>query len=1785
MPPPLTIFDFKNFFPEESWPQIIPALRQNSAVWAALQDEEFRGTAMSELDPTPEAWIPANLALLSLGYKLRAEDLRNVPKSLPADLADRAQYTYEVLTSDNKLKSDLNNAGLIALALRDKPDQWSALPSSSLTDLALACLFSLLPDGQELLQAISLEKILQVLLSIPQTVENLLENLETRLRAAPSEERLSILNTLQTQHPKIAEELTHRLSLDFQTTAAKVIPTKNAKGVTSQLTPSIKNLQALLQQADFQHLVANPNDARATLSSAQQALEQIKTTLALQAAQATIQAGDPKEALAVWKKHSPHQPVEQSASLALTLMDHGFYKDAQSLANTIAEQSPSPTASTLLLDARLAAHEGDLLTAQENAKQALDIYQAEGAPSIEEAALAALLLELNLTGEAISLASQTLDDHPNDAKSAQIMARALKQAGTPDQALPWSYLSVTLDPENMKVRRDLADTLETLGEWAEALGEREAVIHRESEYQASDHHALANCALYAEQLQQAVDICNGILDHNPEDGVAHTLLGHAVSAQGKPDEGLSHFEKAIQLTPEHPEPWLALAQVQQDKGEREKAHQTLLTASRAAPESPEIHLALGYTYQEANTPTKALKAFQLASELVDVHQTSLNTKITQALGDTLIDLGHFEEAKQVLGAAHHSQPTHVALAHAYAKALLNLDQPEEALAPLYMASKHDPNNQEIQLDYAQAQLATRTQLDQAEETLKNLLQIDPDHDLAKALFAEAQESNGKDQAALESYHLALGSELAKDPIWAKRLSLGLSRVALKLDRADTALAALESAWQEAPEDTEIALMLTEVYKANELPNKALQVAKSALQANLSDLDMVIWFTDQALELNEPSEALSAIEKGLLLDPQQARLYLKKGHVLLQLEDFDEAREAYDQVSTLEYATPDELETAAKGLVAMGDTSRAAAILERAIALCKSNHGTKQKDQLINLLTRLAKTHEANHDYQAAIDTIDEALALTAGISALEISKAELLVKLNQVERAAAWIDASLERSPENPALNLQAARIHRTLGDLNTAFFHAQKALENSEHFQKLSALILKTDLALGMMEPDRAEEALSSQSAFVSNSPDDLVTLHCLKGEMALAKSAEIAAEDALASASKVASDHPRTLALQARLHLRQDNPDEAKRGLEKALLALGEFDPGHLSSPAIHLAVAEAAVECQSWDSALFLLNEAGKIAPLEPLAFAELARVLVLRAEYQHLCRLLNLQTHALGDAAASQHAFGQFEAAILSATRALESVRDSQTATRHQQNFLATWLARGQAIFQPSLEHAKALIELPPTPESKAACLATLRACGEWKQAAKAALSVFEDIMAEQITHPELWGQIAITLTRENSELASLAAHTALDNATKDAHPNYPIFHALQADVAHRVGDKATQLKAIQALLSVWENEPRWHAIAADLLLKDVEAGEMAIQDGITHLEKATQLEPLKVAYYQKLGEAHWAAKNIDSAIRTLKQATSLAPKDPHSWKLLAEIYQSNSELEKAKKCADKALRLSPDLPGPYLILAEIALKYGQPQDTLKHVKKVLQIKPGEPRGLLLQADALTFLDKHAEALSSLEAATARLLPTTDLLLKTVELKRHVRGEKVAMESLNNLAAQYPKDPKILVAHAQAQAETGDRQQAIQSAQRALQNSGDKLTSEDKAKLLHILGHLLRRNGQLDQAVQHLSQAIDYVPEWVDPYIELGRTYHERRQYDQALQTYQQAIAITPGDPRAYYQAGLTLKETKDYPNAEVMLRNAAQLAPEDISIQRQLGAIVALNLVHNPKQVLTAIKTH
>jgi tetratricopeptide (TPR) repeat protein len=241
-----------------------------------------------------------------------------------------------------------------------------------------------------------------------------------------------------------------------------------------------------------------------------------------------------------------------------------------------------------------------------------------------------------------------------------------------------------------------------------------------------------------------------------------------------------------------------------------------------------------------------------------------------------------------------------------------------------------------------------------------------------------------------------------------------------------------------------------------------------------------------------------------------------------------------------------------------------------------------------------------------------------------------------------------------------------------------------------------------------------------------------------------------------------------------------------------------------------------------------------------------------------------------------------------------------------------------------------------------------------------------------------------------------------------------------------------------------------------------------------------------------------------------------------------------------------------------------------------VQTVLESQPDNPEALYLLARSLEKLNRPDEALAALEKAMPLFENPFPLKFESVQLLRRSNGLEAALAEIQEMVVHYPRQPELFATLSEWLQEGGKEDHAVQAARLALQYDQGQLSLEHRARLNYLIGVQMQSAGQLDQAIHHLSEAVENSPDHVEAYLALGETYQERREHKQALKTYQKAINNTDADFRPYYHAGQVLKECKDYLAAEAMLRRAAQIAPDEVSVHRLLGAVVALNLVHNRK---------
>jgi len=1776
MTSPSCLIDLKNVLPKSSWSQVIAALRHDAVIWNVLQNPDFRGLAISKLGSHPEKWSPARLAILSLKLDLNLKDLRNTPLSeIDPELRLRAIQTYELQASDSPPEMDLDTAGLLMLALLEHyrlTKSWEKIPHNNHWKTAYAGLYGCLEHPSAFLIALPPTLITQVVLANPLSTEEQTQVFTTILVSSPQQTRLTILRDLASQRPVLAQNLAYMMLKAPQT--SNHTPSIPAD-LLADLWPQFEELHALttiinnsLTQAEIQFGAGYGEQATEALQTTLDTAGHLQRLLTTQTAQINISLGKIKESQDIWQaaQNPLILPTENIAALALELIEKGTIEQARAL---LVDHGEETHPLVLLAKARMAILQWDLEAARQAANQSYSDFSRLS--THQKLKLAKLLLELKLAHKATHILDELQFLQFHNIYAAHLAALAYAAIGAYPQAIQAIHLVTALEPEQLQYQRDFARIHELYGQWPAALEARQAVVENSPELQIEDLQSLAKCEIQLEKFEQAQDTCHTALKLAPDDGMCLAILGEALFHKGQKKKALEHLQKAIQSAPDLGTPWLILASIQKQNGEFAKATETLRQASQAVSDQAEIQLALGETHLQAGAISQALSCLQRANQMAEsypvIEYFHLRSQIGLPLAKALFELGHAEEALQTIQSITSLPDKQTYLLHLQAQILIFLGRAQEALPLLAKALLIDPEDIYLGLDYARALIEAGNASQKAIDTLNALLERDSDNPEALALLAEAFSSIDEPAEALKVYRKALNTCLSEDPRWYARLSVGLARSALALEQPETALAVLQQVSQNAPQDLPVLQTMAEAYAVTQLNEQARQTAILARDLAPSSVENLSWYAHLSANIQAYDEAANALNKAIEINPQQVDHYLRLGEIHQHVGDLKSAHQVFRQVAELDQATPIELHSAAKNLIVLQQPQDAVDCLQIAVQRCQAEN---QDKYCIELLSDLIEAYQQLDQAEQALATLVEFSGRHPENLDLIGRRVILLQQMGRDDEAINTVQQILFDNPSSQYLHLVAAKTYYAQGNLIKAREYSQKAIDLAcDGNSAISVQVWAADIADACLQTVKSREILALTLDQVEQT--ESLEYQCLRSELALQVDEEIDAAQSLTIALGLSPEHPRVLALQARLTARHGNVRNAQQIFQNALSTWDRLPKREIVSPVGYLALSQAALELHQWSTAIYLLQEAVEAFPYEPRTNLQLARGLVLRAEHQRMCETLKVERHAPGKAAISDFAHNSFEKCILAATQSNTAISNTP------QSEISHWRLRGQAIFQPSAEHAQALGNFPQTNESRAAYLAVLRHSREKSTSQRTALEYFVETSqsnrSDSFSIP-IMVQIALALNKLNPQQAQEAAQKALDASIRQHHPALPLFYALQAFVAEGSGDVPAMIQALQSALERWPDEPEWHIWMAEALQKLPTPQK---ETEIYHLSKAVELNPKNGSHQYRLGKAYLEANDQQNAISVLEQATRLTPKQPAPWLALAQAYQASGEISQTFRNAEHASELDPRNIEPKLLLAKTAFEIGNPQKSLQYCQEGLQIDPRHPEILLWHARALDTTGRTTEALQAFNQALERGSKSIPLMLEHAQLTRRVEGNQPAIKALNQLVAEYPDDPRVLALLAEMMIENDETDPAVEVAQKALHTNQGDLDCTQEAHVLILLGRLMHRNGQLDHSINYLSEAIQCDPESVEAYLELGRAYHDRRQYAQALDAFHQAIAIAPAEYQAYYQAGQTYKTIKDYAAAEDMLKRAAKLAPNDLAVRRQLGGLVALNLVHNRKE--------
>ncbi len=348
---------------------------------------------------------------------------------------------------------------------------------------------------------------------------------------------------------------------------------------------------------------------------------------------------------------------------------------------------------------------------------------------------------------------------------------------------------------------------------------------------------------------QAERVCRQIIKHKPALADAHNILGVALHAQGKHDEGVASIKKAIELFPENPSYYSNLGEIQRGAGELEEAQKALENAIKLDPKNSQALNNLGIVHYEKKEFEEACACYRKALQTNPSFAEAYNN-----LGNSLRLIGERDEAVKAYQEA-------LAIREVYPEAYNNLG----------------------------TLLREQRKIDQAQHALRKAIQQKPRYVDAYNNLGMLLHYEGNDVEALRQ----MTEVLRFEPRNPKTLLL-TARIQLKRGNYEAAEQACRMVLHDDRENAEAHFVLGQLMHDRDRYQQALKLIEKAVELSPESAEFRNFYGVALKSLGRLDEAREQVMKAIELDDKMYGAYA----TLNDLVDFSKEPELYKKLGEL-----------------------------------------------------------------------------------------------------------------------------------------------------------------------------------------------------------------------------------------------------------------------------------------------------------------------------------------------------------------------------------------------------------------------------------------------------------------------------------------------------------------------------------------------------------------------------------------------------------------------------------------------------------------------------------------------------------------------------------------------------------------------------------------------------------------------------------------------------------------------------------------------------------------------
>jgi tetratricopeptide (TPR) repeat protein len=358
------------------------------------------------------------------------------------------------------------------------------------------------------------------------------------------------------------------------------------------------------------------------------------------------------------------------------------------------------------------------------------------------------------------------------------------------------------------------------------------------------------------------------------------------------------------------------------------------------------------------------------------------------------------------------------------------------------------------------------------------------------------------------------------------------------------------------------------------------------------------------------------------------------------------------------------------------------------------------------------------------------------------------------------------------------------------------------------------------------------------------------------------------------------------------------------------------------------------------------------------------------------------------------------------------------------------------------------------------------------------------------------------------------------------------------------------------------------VQAHNLLGIALTGKKQLSQANKEYRRALELKPDFVPSLKNLAINELSQNRVEASVRHFRAALRFAPQDPVIHAYLGKIAYSRQEYRTAADQLEVTGELRKD-PIVAFQLIDSHLLLGEPEK-VRALLNEINLKDFPPGlqfrlGLILAQHRL-----FQEAIPFFQNASGSNPGSYDVVFDLTVSYLETKQFSKAIEVLRRFIDTGHNTPELNNLLAEAYEDNGQTQESINALREAI-----RLDPEDENGYVQ-LAVLCTKYNSFDLGLDVIEAGLHYNPKSARLILERGVIYAMRNQFELAENDFQLAGQLSPQNTSSYAALGFSYMEEGDFPKAIAALRQRVQQKPTDATLQYLLGTALLRSGI-NPDQ--------